>query len=140
VLQYALLDGARTAKRRRKIARRIHNRVDDMHWKLAHWLLRNYRAVIIPRLYVARATSLNKRHMRYMRHCRFVDRLCLKSQEYPGSAVYMASEAYTTIQCGRCFVLNRQTRKAEVFQCKQCGLRMDRDVHASRNETLGHLG
>lgn len=138
--QYRISDNAKTSQRRRKVERRIRNRIDDFHWKFAHWLLSRYRTILIPRLYVARANAANKRHMKYMKHCLFVNRLCEKALEYPGSSVHVISEAYTSMQCGRCFTLNRQLGAAEVFTCKHCKLVMDRDVHSARNMILSHLG
>jgi len=130
------IDKAKTSHRRAKVELKTRNTVDDIHWKLAHWLLGRYKRINVPRLYVPIANASVKRHMHYMRHCLFVDRLAHKVLEYPGSCIVVFKEWYSTKGCTRCFQINRQTGSNEIFHCSKCNLRMDRDVHSSRNNGL----
>ena len=59
----------------KKIKKKIRNKRDDLHWKICHWLFKNYKTIIIPRLYINKSTSKElKDMMRDMKHCLFVDR------------------------------------------------------------------
>lgn len=137
--RYRKIDSCRTKKRRRRLEFRLENWISDFQWKLCHWLLRKYRGILIPRLYVSKGGSvLNRRHMRYMKHCRFVDRLCIKALEYSNSVIYIGNEAWTSRQCGFCFNINGKS-SSELFECRNCFLKMDRDVHSSRNIFLANV-
>lgn len=125
---------ASTNKRRKKISRRLSNRVEDYHWKLCHWLLRRYKTVLIPRLYVSKNTcQLVRDGQRYMKHCAFVDRLKYKMLEYKGRRVVECKEYYTSKTCGKCGWINRGLGRADVFECKECGVRIGRDLNGARN-------
>jgi transposase len=54
--------------------------------------------------------------------------------------ILTGSEAYTSKQCGQCGHLNDGLGGKEIFQCGQCGVEVDRDVHTARNILLRFFG
>jgi hypothetical protein len=85
--------------KRRAITKRfryIRNMVNDLQWKICHWLLSRFKKVIVSRLYIARTSSESKMIQRDLRLCGFVDRLIQKSIEYPNSEIHIGKEHYTT--------------------------------------------
>jgi hypothetical protein len=85
--------------KRRAVAKRlryIRNMVNDLQWKICHWLLSRFKKVIVSRLYIARTSSESKMIQRDLRLCGFVDRLIQKSIEYPNSEIHIGKEHYTT--------------------------------------------
>jgi len=125
---------AATHKRKKKISRRLINRIEDYHWKLSHWLLRRYRTILVPRLYVSKNTCpLVREGQKHMKHCAFVDRLKCKMLEYKGRRVVECKEYYTSKTCGKCGWINRGLGSSDVFECKECGVRIGRDLNGARN-------
>jgi transposase len=117
-----------------KRLRYIKNMVNDMQWKICHWLLSNFRKIIISRLYVAKTSSESKMIQKDLRLCRLVDRLVQKSVEYPNSEIHIGKEHYTTQACTKCLSLN--TRKEEnggIVICSDCRYKAHRDFAGSRN-------
>ena len=128
---------AHTKRKQAKLTRRLENSVEDYHWKLCHWLLRNYRTVLVPRLYVCKNTGKYLRdRQRYMNHCGFVDRLRCKVLDYPGRRVIECKEYWTSKTCGQCGVVNKKITTQEVFSCRKCGFECDRDINGARNILL----
>lgn len=127
----------------KKIQRKIRNFVDDFQWKLAHWYLKRFRKIIIPRMYVQRSNKQTKQHQADLKHCRFVDRLIHKSMDYEGSEVHVGTEHFTTIACTRCQSLNtmKQSNNVtdDVVKCKACDLQVHRDLNGARNILLKHV-
>lgn len=132
------LEKSRTTKRKLRIHRRIKFMRDDIHWKLSHYFLSKFQTILIPRLYVCKGIRKIKDQMKFMKHCLFVDRLQQKSLEYPGSRIVVCKEYYTSITCGNCGKMNRKLKGSETFSC-DCGLVVDRDIHAARNILLSNL-
>ena len=58
---------------------------------------------------------------------------------YNDTCIKTGSEAYTSKQCGLCGCLNDKLGASEIFNCENCGLTSDRDVHVARNILLKHL-
>jgi transposase len=120
----------------RKIEANIKNMIDDIQWKVCHWLLSNYRKIIIPRLYVARCNKKVKQHQADLQHCRLIDRLCSKSIEYKNSEIHICKEHNTSKACTKCLSLN--TTKGDVVKCKDCKNITHRDLNGARNIFLKH--
>ena len=56
----------------KKIRNKIRNKRNDLHWKTSHWLLKNFKTIIIPRLYIQKKTGKDiKEKMKDMKHCLF---------------------------------------------------------------------
>lgn len=115
----------------RKRDKYIYNMVEDAHWKLAKWLLTNFKKIIIPKLYVPNCSKIRKRIQADLRHCTFVNRLIQKCTEYKDSEIHVVKEYYTSQACTRCLSLN--TVKGETVRCRDCKSVTHRDLNGSRN-------
>lgn len=119
-----------------KRIRYIKNMVDDIHWKMSHWLLSKFRKIVISRLYVSKCDKSTKQSFADLRLCKFVDRLTQKSMEYANSEIHICKEHYTSQACTRCLSLN--TVKDSTVRCKNCKLEIHRDLNGARNIYLKH--
>ena len=131
---------------------KIRNKIDDCHKKLAKYLCENYRVVLLPRFNASQMVVkigrgrkrrvINTKTVRQMMcwsHYRFRQRLQHKKREYPWCNVVECAEPYTSKTCTNCGWINHNLGAAKVFNCKQCGLEIDRDVGGARNILLRFL-
>ena len=121
----------------KKITRCKIGMINDFHWKTCHWLLKNFKTILIPRLYVSKSNKKLKQLQNDIRHCHFVDRLIHKSQLYPESQIHECNESYTTKTCTGC--LSEKTKISNIIECLSCKLKIHRDLSASRNILIKHL-
>lgn len=126
-------------KKRKAISKRkqyIYNKIDDLHWKISHWLLSKYRKIIISRLYVARTNKTNKQTQSDLRLCQFIDRLAHVSIQYKNSEIHVCKEHNTSKACTKCLSLN--TIKDKTVRCLDCKHEIHRDLNGARNIFLKH--
>lgn len=130
-----------------RMHRRIRDLVDECHKKSALWLVRTFDVIILPSFNsgeMARRTrrrKLNSKTVRKMMtwgHARFRERLISKAQEY-GKQVFLVSEAYTSKTCSQCGWVDTKLGGKKRFRCRECGLRIDRDVNGARGIFLRGL-
>jgi putative transposase len=123
---------------------RINYLIEEMHKKTSRWLCKNYDNIFIPRLNFHNCKSLNKRSKSLLatyQHCAFLDRLIHKSNEYPNCKINEVNESYTSKTCSGCGEQNTLLGKKKEFSCKNkdCLLKIDRDINASRNIMLRYF-
>jgi transposase len=121
-----------------KIKRKITNLVDDFHWKVIHWLLKNYDEIVIPRLYVQKGNKLKEKQAD-LRHCQFVDRLIYKSMFYGDKDIYEVKEHWTSKTCTRCGFIDYKLGSSKKYKCGECKLEIGRDLNGARNILIKHL-
>lgn len=131
-----------TRRKIRLLNKRSRNLIDDLHWKTAHYLCKQYDAISIGKLGVSscvRKTESRRkigkqtaRAMLGVRHYTFRQRLVEKSKEF-GTHVTEQDEAYTSKTCGKCGVLNDKLGGSKTFKCGSCGVVLDRDANGARN-------
>lgn len=153
-LQSGFADKNADKQRRRRMRRawlrmlqRIRHLVDEVHRKLAKWLVTSYRVVLLPEFETARMSrrgrrKINSKAVRGMltwAHYRFRQALLSKAVLYPDCRVVVCDEAYTSKTCGRCGEINHRLGGSKVFRCAPCGYTADRDVSAARNILLRYL-
>ena len=124
-------------KKFHRIKLKVTNIIGNMHNQISSFLSKNYDNVILP-LFMSsqmlKGKTLNSRSKRWLSvlsHFKFMEKLtyaCSKNK----SNIYLANESYTTKCCGRCGTLNN-VGSSEIFNCINCGLQQDRDLHAARN-------
>jgi putative transposase len=116
---------------------RCTNVVKDVHYKLGHFLCRKYNKIIYPDFnpatFVSKVNRVVARRTQFWSFGKLKSRLDEVIQKYSDVTCYHGSEAYTSITCGRCGRQDKKLGDAEEFNCKQCGIQVDRDVHAARD-------
>ena len=114
--------------------RRIQDKIAELHWKVSNYLTMNYGCILLPTFrsqqMVGKLHSKVARSMYTLSFYQFEKRLESKCEER-GVSLIRGSEAYTSKTCTRCGVLN--TCKDRDYDCKSCGLSIDRDVNGARN-------
>ena len=119
---------------------RIHDMVDDLHWKAINFLVRNFSVIILPTFEASGMVRHEKRKIRKsvvrsMQSFRFYEfslRLALKCKEY-GVILVRSNEAYTSKTnsfSGELMPIG--SRKSFVYD----GLVIDRDINGARNILL----
>lgn len=93
---------------------RIKLYINDLHWKCASYLCKNFRTIYIPKFEVSNminknTRNLNKEYTRRMLslcHYKFRQRLKYLSTTYYRRKVIKCNEVYTSKTCSNCGVLN----------------------------------
>jgi putative transposase len=128
-----------------RVRRRMRNIVTDLHTKTVHFLTNTFDLVLIPTFDVMDMVAKDQRRIRKktvrqmlsFRHGEFKRRLLWKGESV-GCEVQVVEEPYTSKTCGACGVLNN-VGGSEVFKCKACGVKIDRDYNGARNIMLRTL-
>lgn len=126
---------------------RIKNKIKDCHARLAFFLCKNYRAILIPEFNVQRMIrrgdrKFNRKTARSMctwSHFNFRQTLLQKAQLFPWVKVAIVNEAYTSKTCGHCGHINQKLGGKKTFICSSCTHSSDRDIHAARNILLRYI-
>ncbi len=139
----SLIDTCNNKKRKKSLNKallrtnkKIRNLIDDLHKRTSKFLCHNYKNIIIPKLNFHKLKNLNKEDkevMACLKHCSFVDRLKMKSNQYKNCRVFITEEAYTTQTCSSCGYLHKTIRNNDIFECSICNKIMGRDINASKN-------
>jgi putative transposase len=119
---------------------KIANIVTDLHWKTADYLTKTFQVVLLPIFATKQMVSKSDRnigratarHLYGLSHYSFQQKLLYKAK-VRGRQVILCKEHYTSKCCGNCGELNEKLGSKKVFECSNCGLVADRDLHAARN-------
>ena len=122
---------------RRKIIRQFNKREgirDEIHWKLANALLKNYDTIIIPEFQEQKKCKTlymsTNRQMFGISHSLFRNRLEHKA-DIQGKRVIVMTEEYTSKTCSHCGHYNIPTDRH--YYCINCRLSIHRDINAAKN-------
>ena len=130
---------------------RIQNIVDDLHKKMANWLCRSYRVILLPSFRTSQMLwnkdgkrPLRRKTARAMAtwaHYRFKQRLLNKAREFPWCRVIICDEHHTSKTCGRCGAIHNGLGSNKEFKCPQpdCDFVLDRDINGARNILIRYL-
>ena len=127
--------------------RRIHQKVDEVQRKLATFLCRNYKVILLPEFNTGRMvktanrtiSSTTARNMCTWGHYRFRELLKAKASLYSGCHLVICDEQYTSKTCGGCGYIHQSLGKSKTFHCPRCPFVSDRDINAARNILLRYL-
>jgi IS605 OrfB family transposase len=131
-------------KRYLRIFEKVRNRIRDLHHKVASWLCRTYRVILLPKFETASMVSKHQlshktcRSMLTWSHYAFQTRLKHHAQHH-GVKLRIVNEAYTSKTCGCCGKVNGSLGASKTFNCASCNSKMDRDENAARNIMLRNL-
>jgi IS605 OrfB family transposase len=130
-----------TENRKRKIInkkyKKIKDIVNDIHKKVANYLTSKFGSVIIGNL-STKATGEDKRGNKMAKRIgnmlsifKFKEFLKYKCKSR-GVSYKETDESYTTQCCGKCGWRNVNIKGDKIFKCKDCGIKIGRDVNSSR--------
>ena len=141
-----LLEVDKMKSRKKKLRRwkKIKNLIEELHWKIALFLVKNYDKILLPDFRTSQMVKKSKklckqtkRLMNMFSFYKFKEKLKYKCSVY-GKKLYIVDESFTSKTCGSCGSMNDMKGK-EVYKCKSCGLEVDRDINGSRNILLKHI-
>ena len=135
------------SKKRRRLKRaserlrwRIRHLVDELHKKLAYFLVTRFEVILLPTFetqeMVSKLHSKTARAMMTWAHYRFKQHLKAKAEEY-SAIVIDANEAYTSKTCSYCGNIQHIGGKKRM-RCS-CGVDVDRDHQGARGIFLRAL-
>ena len=129
----------RKLKIERKYNRKITNKVDDLHWKSIHYLIKNYKTILIGNMsskkIVSKTGNLNKMSKRVCNKLKlyeFRNRLYYKCF-LNGNNVKCVNESFTSKVCSNCGEIEENLGSKKIFDCKKCKKKIDRDINGARN-------
>jgi len=133
---------SRYTRNRKRLYRRQSNLINELHFKTASYLTDNYKTIILPTFESQKMTKNSKRrqanrNLLELQHYKFKERLkekCLQRN----CQLHICTEEYTSKTCGRCGKIEA-LKNYDVFECYQCGLKIDRDTNGARNIMLKYL-
>jgi putative transposase len=122
----------------KRISIRIQNLVKELHYKSAHMLCQFFDKILLGKLSTKGITSkVNKmptfeKHYAYMiSHYKFSNILIEVAEKY-NTEVKVVCESYTSKTCGGCGYI-QNISNLDIYDCKQCNMRIDRDLNGARN-------
>ena len=133
-------------RKKTKILCKVKNLTNELHHKIALFLVSNYKNIVIPDFESKRMSSRNNRkiksktvrNMLTLSHGKFKIILKAKAIEY-NSNVIMTDEAYTTKTCSCCGKMDNKIGGKKKWTCKHCLIKHDRDGNAARNILIASL-
>lgn len=119
--------------------RKIINLIDDLHWKTINYLVQKYDTIFIGNMSAKEIIKCKKNQLRKLtkrvissfRFYKFKQRLEYKCLIYKRGFKEI-DESYTSKMCSNCGWLNEKLGGSKIFNCKECKIRIDRDVNGSR--------
>jgi putative transposase len=130
----------RMKKASQRLRWRIRDLVDDLHKKLAYFLVTRFDVILLPTFetqqMVSKLHSKTARAMMTWAHYRFKQHLKAKAEEY-SAVVVGVNEAYTSKTCSYCGTIQNIGSKKR-FRCS-CGVDVDRDHQGARGILLRAL-
>lgn len=123
--------------------KKIKNRITELHWKTINYLMLNYDHIMIPDFKINqmlkgwKISRQTKRMLCMYSFHSFMVKLKYKCKKN-GKKLYVVDESYTSKTCTLCGQMN-DVGGSEVYECKGCGNKVDRDVNGSRNILIKNL-
>jgi len=129
------------------VLEKIKNKISEVHNKLALFLCRNFRVILIPTFSLPGMIKRGERklHKKTVRalaawaHGRFRQTLQAKAELFPWVTIELCDEHHTSKTCGKCGEIHEKLGGKKTFVCPSCGYRADRDCSAARNILLRYL-
>jgi len=127
----------------KKLRLRIQHLQDELHYKTINFLCKNYKNIYIPKLTKEndiikcsnrKISSKTVRNMTVLGHCKFIEKLKTKAEEFTNVKIHIITEEYTSQKCLACNTFTKT--KKEMFICKDCNFTLDRDILGSTNILL----
>jgi putative transposase len=128
----------RKAKHRK--IRKVENLKKELHDETINYICENYSKIIIPpfeiQKMVSKLKSKTARSMYNLSFYEFREKLISKAEE-KNCEIEIRPEYYTSKTCTKCGnIKNELKMKDEIYSCKKCGLKIDRNYSGARNIML----
>lgn len=122
-----------------KSRERVRNLVRELHYKVIKFLFARYDIIILPATNISSMVKKAKRKIKSKTvrsllswsHYKFRCRLEAMCKKYD-KLLNLTTEEYTTKTCSNCGWLHTTIGGNKKFICKNCGVKIDRDVNGSR--------
>jgi IS605 OrfB family transposase len=120
----------------RKKYTKIHNLVEDVHWKAINYLTNNFGTILIGNWSTKKSNEdgkvdkMTKRFANIYRIYSFKQKLKYKCK-YLGIKYKEVDEAYTSKCCCKCGMYKKDLGGNEIYNCKKCNVKKDRDLNST---------
>ena len=124
-----------------KLHERIENTRNDFLHKLSHRYIAKYKTIVVEDLNIKSMmqSSYNARNMADASWGKFVQFLCYKA-ESAGGKVEKINPKNTTKQCSNCGNIQHMPLWIRTYDCKNCGMSIDRDYNSAKGILRKFLG
>ena len=140
-----------TSQKRISLRKALHKKIkyldnlkEELHNKSIKYLCDNYGKIIIPPFETQKMVSNIKfdsktsRNLMCISYYKFLSKLKLRCIKYDMDLV-IKPEYYTSKTCTKCGNIKHNLSNADIYKCKLCGLKIDRDTNGARNILLRNL-
>ncbi len=140
-----------TYEKRRNLRKAIHRKIkyldnikDELHNKSIKFLCDNFGKIILPPFETQKMVSNNQIDSRTSRsllnvsYYKFLSKLKKRCIEYDIELI-IRPEYYTSKTCTKCGNIKHDLKNNDVYKCKCCGLKIERDINGARNIMLRNL-
>lgn len=130
-------------KRIRTIQKRIKNIICNLHNQTTSLLTKEYENIILPEFGTSKMLAGNtlhssvKRMMGTLSFYRFKQKLRYEAHKRKRN-LYIVTEEFTSKTCTSCGKINNNLGSNRIFECAECGLKINRDINGSRNILIKH--
>jgi putative transposase len=138
-------------QKRRALKKALHRKIkyldnlkEELHNKSVKYLCDNYGKIIIPPFETQKMVSNIKldsktsRNLMCISYYKFLSKLKSRCIEYDIELV-IRPEYYTSKTCTKCGNIKHDLSNANIYICKNCGIKIDRDTNGARNILLRNL-
>ena len=130
-------------KNEMRINRKIFWKIEDLHWKTIKDLTSNYNNILLGDMSAKSIVRKNKCKNKSlftklkdaclkMRFYQFRQRLEYKCK-LNGIGYQLVNEYYTSKTCSICCHYNDKLKSEKIYECQNCGCKIDRDINGCRN-------
>lgn len=122
----------------------ISRKINELHWKLCNFLVKNYELVVIGKFSSKNASQGDnlcatvKRIGILMRHYNFRERLVYKCLTN-NVKIIVSDEKFTTKVCTFCGNYDKDIKGEKEINCKKCFKKYPRDAYSARNILIKNL-
>lgn len=130
-------------KRIRKILKKIKDKIYNLHNQASSLITKEYENIILPEFGTSRMLAGNtlhssvKRLMNTLSFYRFKQKLRYEAYKRKRN-LYIVTEEFTSKTCTSCGSIKNNLGSNKLFECANCGLKIDRDINGARNILIKH--
>ena len=123
-----------------KYGNRMRNRIDDLHKKVSVFLCERFENIHLGKISTQSIVSnekgnlkeINKRRMNVLSFYKFMEKIKIIGVKYK-SNIKLIDEYNTSKMCNNCGNIKKDLGAKKVYECRECKIKIDRDINASIN-------